>query len=528
MHRDNEVFWRADHTYFPVEYWSYPQVVEGSVIGTVVTFIDITERKQSEQLLASERRRLSNILEGTNVGTWEWNVQTGVTVFNERWANIMGYTLSDLSPVSIDTWRQLCHPEDVSISDELLAKHFAREMDYYDCEIRMRHKNGGWVWVLDRGKIASWTDDGKPLLMSGTHQDITERKVIEDYLRLSEAQNRALLDAIPDLILRIHRDGTILDYKASSSEQILFSPDQIVGSLVDQVLDTNKSEQAMKCIEDALLTGQVQKLDFTHVIHDAQVTFEARFKNSSLDEVIAIVRDISEQARLEQMKSDFINRATHELRTPIATMLLMSNLIEGEEGFNLENEYWNVLKSELNRERMLVEDLLTAGRLESDRTHFHFRTVDVLDVLQRVIQSLELAARGNQVEISLLAGTGVDDNFYPVNGDDNALTQVFVNLVGNAIKFSPNGGKVKVELSKNGSGFEISVNDGGIGIPPEDLPMLFSRFFRGTNAIENEIPGTGIGLFIVRSILDKHDGKVRAVSELGKGSTFIVWLPEGV
>jgi PAS domain S-box-containing protein len=146
------------------------------------------QRTRAEETLATERRRLSDILKGTNVGTWEWNVQTGETIFNERWAEIIGYTLEEISPVSIDTWMKFCHPDDLKVSRELLERNFNGELDYYECEARRRHKNGNWVWVLDRGKVATWTEDGKPLLMSGTHQDITIRKQAEEEREKLQAQ----------------------------------------------------------------------------------------------------------------------------------------------------------------------------------------------------------------------------------------------------------------------------------------------------------------------------------------------------
>jgi PAS domain S-box-containing protein len=157
---------------------------------TLGTHIDITDLKTTVVLLNSERQRLASILEGTNVGTWEWNVQTGETLFNERWAEIIGYSLAEIQPVSINTWLEFAHPDDLELSEALLSKHFAKEQPYYECESRMRHKNGCWVWVLDRGKVTTWTEDGKPLLMSGTHQEITKRKRAEQELeeRVKELQ----------------------------------------------------------------------------------------------------------------------------------------------------------------------------------------------------------------------------------------------------------------------------------------------------------------------------------------------------
>ncbi len=160
----------------------------GAVVGMQSTLIDITERKNAEFTIAEERRRLNDIIKGTNVGAWEWNVQTGETIFSKRWAEIVGYTLEELSPVSIETWLKLAHPQDLQRSNELLQQHFNGELDYYECESRMRHKNGNWVWILDRGRVHTWTVDGKPLLMSGTHSDITERKCAE--LALADEQRR--------------------------------------------------------------------------------------------------------------------------------------------------------------------------------------------------------------------------------------------------------------------------------------------------------------------------------------------------
>ncbi len=152
-------------------------------IRMVGTNIDVTERKQAEEALASERLRLAGIIEGTHVGTWEWNIQTGETVFNERWADIIGYTLDEISPVSIETWMKFTHPDDLKRSGEQLAAHFKGELAYYDFESRMKHKNGEWIWVLDRGKVVSWTEDGKPQMMLGTHTEVTERKQAEQRLQ---------------------------------------------------------------------------------------------------------------------------------------------------------------------------------------------------------------------------------------------------------------------------------------------------------------------------------------------------------
>lgn len=140
-------------------------------------------RDRAEEELRKERQRLADIIEGTRVGTWEWNVQTGETVFNETWAEMIGYRLEELRPLSIKVWESLAHPDDLPKVYELLERHLAGELPYYDGECRMRHKDGHWVWIHDRGRIQTHDDEGKPLMMFGTHTDITVRKEAEIALK---------------------------------------------------------------------------------------------------------------------------------------------------------------------------------------------------------------------------------------------------------------------------------------------------------------------------------------------------------
>ena len=174
----------------------------------ITSFLDITDRKRNEELIADQKRRLSDILEGTNVGTWEWNIQTGEKTYNERWTEIIGYTLEELAPITTDTWQKFVHDDDAQKVDDLLEKHFNKELEYYECEMRLRHKNGNWVWVLDKGKVVTWTQDGKPLLMSGTHQDITERK-------LAEAEREKLIDELKTALADVKTLSGLLPICAS-------------------------------------------------------------------------------------------------------------------------------------------------------------------------------------------------------------------------------------------------------------------------------------------------------------------------
>ena len=167
---------------------------QGQLTGFMQIGLDISEKKSASlrladalQALTRERERLGHILEGTNVGTWEWNVQTGEVQCNERWASMMGYTLEELSPLSNQTWRAQSHPDDFKRSTELVRQHFCGQLDYYECEMRMRHRSGHWFWVLERGRVSTWAADGRPVTMAGTQMDISTRKQAEEQLRASKA-----------------------------------------------------------------------------------------------------------------------------------------------------------------------------------------------------------------------------------------------------------------------------------------------------------------------------------------------------
>lgn len=172
----------------------------GEIIGGIECFDDITENVLIEKQLKESEMRLNLATSTASIGLWDWNIQTGETIYNEQWANIMGYSLSELQPINIQTWIKHTHPDDLEKSNELLIKHFNGELDYYENELRLKHKNGQWVWVLDRGKVIEWDSKSNPARMVGIHIDITERKLIEEELKQKEKILSAAAFSIKELI----------------------------------------------------------------------------------------------------------------------------------------------------------------------------------------------------------------------------------------------------------------------------------------------------------------------------------------
>jgi PAS domain S-box-containing protein len=187
LRAEEDPFPRASGKVDWVHWEIHPWYEHENEIGGIILFSEvITARKLAEESLREERRRLSNIIESTHAGTWEWNVQTGELVFNEAWAQFIGYTLEELIPVTIDKWKTLIHPDDLDRNKILLERHLADELPFYETEHRMRHKDGHWIWVHSRGRVITRTPDGKPLMMFGTHSDITERKMKEEEQRRTQ------------------------------------------------------------------------------------------------------------------------------------------------------------------------------------------------------------------------------------------------------------------------------------------------------------------------------------------------------
>jgi two-component system, NtrC family, sensor kinase len=231
----------ANHSFVLLETKKSPfYAPDGELLGLIGVSRDRTKQKMLEIDLQENRERLHLVMKATNMGLWDWNIPTGELVINERWANIIGHTKQEFYPINIQTWYDAVHPDDKELSQALLTKHFAGESAYYSCELRMRHRKGHWVWVLDTGQVVDWSEDGTPLRMSGTHTDISERKSIEKRLRESEMNFRSLFETIGDMIFVTDSQGNIIYSNPAAQEKLGYSGEEFVKK---QVADLYASAQ---------------------------------------------------------------------------------------------------------------------------------------------------------------------------------------------------------------------------------------------------------------------------------------------
>ena len=289
--------------------------------GQCVCFLrDISESKAAGEELRKQKERQAAIIEGANVGTWEWNVQTGECIFNERWADIIGYKLEELAPLSVNTWIERVHPDDLNVSNEKLEHHFRGELEYYDCECRMKHREGHWVWVLDRGKVISRTDGGEPLWMFGTHTDITELKRAEEeqarlQAQLAQAQK---MDALGTLSSGIAHDfNNILAAILGYSELALDDLPQENYPVAQDLAEISRAAMKAKQLVRQILTfsrvaeGQRRPLSVGRVAQEARAILE-RTLPKMIDLRLEIQEDLwTVTADPQQLEQVFINLATN-------------------------------------------------------------------------------------------------------------------------------------------------------------------------------------------------------------------------
>jgi diguanylate cyclase (GGDEF)-like protein/PAS domain S-box-containing protein len=243
---------------------------------------EIAKRIEVEKNLSKERQRLEYILQGTNVGTWEWDVRSGITCFNEQWANLIGYSLQELGPTTIDTWSKYAHPEDLLKSGKLLEQHFRCETDYYECEVRMKHRDGHWIWVLDRGKVFSWTKDGKPILMCGTHQDISDRKITEEkILHLATHDNLTQLpnlqvvhDRVDTAIKQAKRNDTLLALLFIDLDGFK-SVNDTAGHYAGNLLLVETAKRLLSCVRESDTVARIGGDEFLILLQNLKAEEEA-------------------------------------------------------------------------------------------------------------------------------------------------------------------------------------------------------------------------------------------------------------
>lgn len=276
---------------------------DGNPLRMIGTYKDISDRKQAEEILKINEARWNFALAGNGDGVWDWDLQTNIVFFSRRWKEMLGFAEAEIKD-SINEWKQRIHPDDqVSVYAEL-KKHFHQEIPQYVSEYRIMCKNGKYKWVLNRGQVICWAADGQPLRMIGTHTDITKRKQAEEALRHSETTKRAIIAAIPDLLIRMKMDGTYVDFLANNEFNLVDPRKLRQDATIYNTLPDNLAQQRIYYSQRALQARENQAYE-QQVLSEGQLRYEeVRIVPVEEDEVLIMIRDITDrkiaEAKLRQ------------------------------------------------------------------------------------------------------------------------------------------------------------------------------------------------------------------------------------
>jgi PAS domain S-box-containing protein len=542
-----------------------PDVVDGEVRGFYVIVHDVTEVVESRQAIAQERERLQHIIEGTNVGTWEWNVQTGEVVVNERWAEMIGYSRQELSPVTIETWRSHAHPEDLPIAQALLSLHLDGAQPQYQSVIRMRHKLGHWVWVQSRGRVYTRATDGQPEWMYGTHHDITATKEAEAHLQEAVAILRGVLNAATQQsIIATDADGTITLFNTGAEHMLGYDANELVGKSTPAPLHRREEVETygleltqrygMPIVGFRVFVHEAERLghetrEWTYVRkdgHQLRVQLSVNTIRDLQGKIIGylgIAQDMTERHRRDTelrhakaeaekastAKSMFLANMSHEIRTPMNAVLGVAHLLADTP----LNDDQRLLLSKLQiagRSLLgIINDVLDISKIEAGEMTTESVAFAPYDLVAELTQLYSSQAESKGIKLEAKALEHLPS---VIEGDPTRLRQVLSNLISNAIKFTTQGAVTITAERLTNTGpndlrtwLKFSVADTGEGISERVLQNLFKPFAQADSSTTRRFGGTGLGLSIVKRLSQLMGGDVGVESAPGAGSTFWVQLP---
>jgi len=503
--------------------------------------------RHAQTKLRESENRLELALKAGDLGLWDWDIVTDEVHFNETWASMLGFSLEDL-PQTLETWKRLVHPEDMPKVMAVLTAHLEGRSSAYSTEHRLLTKDGAWRWVLDQGKVVARDASGKPLRAVGTHQDITERKSLEEALRESEERYRLLfmsqLDAFALHEIIVDAAGRPVDYRYlavnAAFEKLLGLPaEKILNRTVLELLPGTERHW-IETYGRVALTGET--VFFENYSVELQRYFAVSSYSPHPGQFAVVVRDVTERFRTEQeltcakkaaeaasrAKSEFLATMSHEIRSPLNGVLGMLQLAMTT---NLDPEQKKYVSTAMQAGRSLLRvlsDILDISRIEAGALDIVAEDFHPAEVFEPIAQSFRGEARAKGLEFSCMLDPALPESLC---GDAGRIRQVIYNLVGNALKYTERG-TVRLEAmtlpwdTVPGSlRLVLTVSDTGIGVPAEKIQGIFDVFTQVDGSYTRRYGGTGLGLSIVKHLVRLMGGTIEFCSRVGTGTDVLVVLP---
>ena len=495
---------------------------------------------QREIALKESEKRFELAVEGAEEGVWDINLLSGDIYHSPRMCEMLGYTMEELPP-NIAVWKSIANQEDWAVLWSQWKAHLADPKQEYRVIVRFRHQDGSWHWIRIQGK-ASRDSSGRAIRITGTHKDITERRLVEMELSDNRATTVTLINSIPDLIFYKNLDGTYLFCNDAFCELIGRPASEIIGK-TDYDLFSREVANFSRIKDTAALSTLTRQsneewVDYPNgrrvLLHTLKMPFWGE-EGRKLLGILGISRDITERDIAEKavrhakdlaeeatkMKSEFLANMSHEIRTPMNAIIGMSHLALKTNLTPKKKDY--ITKIQLSGDHLLriINDILEfskieAGKLTIEQTDFEFE--NVLANLTSLISD-----KVNEKGLNLVVNIEPKIPRY-LKGDALRLGQILINYVNNAVKFTEQGDifidvKLLIETECEVC-LHFSVRDTGIGLTPEAQTKLFQPFQQADSSISRKYGGTGLGLAISKQLATLMAGEIGVESELGKGSNF--------
>lgn len=525
----------------------------GNITGVVMVFHDITDRRASERVLEQSEYRRRIALDSSQLGTWHVNPATKALTCDQRFRDIFGVPGAnwlDYEPVIA-----IMHPEDQPrVRAAVAAATRPDDPVPYNIEYRIVHPDGSVRWVLAKGRV-NFANRGPGKLQrtavsfDGTVGDITDRKAAEEALEVSEVRYRRLFEAAHDGILIIDPDGRLItDVNPFLIDLLGYPREHFIGKELWQIGVFADKAESQAAMYEVRKNGSIRYENKPLVDRNGRrhaVEIVANIYDQDHSPVIQCnIRDISERKRFEdereahlhneqllRMEAETANRAkdlflatlSHEMRTPLNAIVGWISILraDGCDAADLK-EGLEVIQRNTTAQVQLIEDVLDVSRIFSGKLRLEIKPCELIESIRAGVEVVRPAAEAREIALTLQ----LDPAASRAMCDAARIQQVVWNLVSNAVKFTPKGGGVRVTLEREKSSLRIAVTDSGQGISPELLPFVFDRFRQADSSTRRRFGGLGLGLSIVKHIVEMHGGTVAAASDgPRRGSTFTVRIP---
>jgi PAS domain S-box-containing protein len=480
------------------------------------------------QDLALSEARYRALVETSLAGIFQADVDGRVVYTNQAFASMLNVPLESL--LGRELWDAVgANFEQTDMmktqyQERMEGNRPAREV----FEVELNPPSGGQIPCL---MAVSLIGDGGSLAqgVTGLLIDISARKALEAALRAERDRLDAILANVGDAVVVTDNEYRI-DYVNPAWERLNgYSAEEAISQHTNIVLSGLNPPENVNEMWQALDSGQLWSGELINhrkdkTTYEAAITVQPIFNDAGkIISYVGVAHDISALKEIDRLKSQFVSDVSHELRTPLTNIRLYLDLLHQTDDQDKVSRYLETLTRESDRLSHLINDLLSLSRLEAGATEFSPSSIDVNHLLVALAADRNELAAQQGLELVVEA----DPKLPPAYSDERLLHQVFTNLLTNAMNYTPRGGTITLRTKSvsNGERVEASVEDTGIGIPAEEQPLVFERFYRGHASRATNAPGTGLGLAICKEIIDLSQGQISVASEPGKGTRMTVQLP---